>query len=200
MGESSKMNNLGKKIYRSSSLGSIKVVVLSIFFILLFNAYFQTYSDPTFREMGHINFRGVINFHFKYPHELILFILTVLIPCFYYTFVRATLFFEKGVVINRGLPFFRMILKYDQINYYEIIHPKSLVSVRVKETEDDYMFSVKDMDRVLAIFDQNNIKGDLGQKARVDKSSHLKLAMIIILIGILISIIQYLGLVRVIFR
>lgn len=194
------MKDIGKKIYKSSSLASIKIIVLSVFFILLFNAYFQTYSDPMFKSMGDLSMSGVIAFHLKYPHELIIFFCTVLIPCFYYTFIRSTLFHEKGMVINRGLPFFNMVLNYSQIEYYEIIHSKSLLSVRVRETEDDYMFSVKDMDRVLAIFDQNDIKGDLGSKAKGDKASHLKLVMIIIAIGILISIIQYLGLVRVIFR
>ncbi len=187
---------LGKKLYQSRAMPIIKLVAVLIAVILLLNLYFQTYSDPIFIKTGQEGIGAVFKFHFKYPQEFFVYLLAVLFPAIYYGFIRGVRFFENALVINRGLPFFNMAIAYEKIAKYEIISQKHLLAIRRKDTEDDYMFTVNRVDRVVAILDQHSIPGELGTEARIDKSARRKLAVIFIGVGILMALIQYSGFVR----
>lgn len=192
--------NLGKKLYHSTAMPSIKVMAIIISIVLFLNLYFQTFNDKIFIESGSFHFMDVINFHLFYPEGFLLYVLTILIPAIYYGFIRGVRFFEKGMVINKGLPFFNMVIPYESIYRFEIINQKHFMSVTSKDTEDDYMFTVNKMDRVLAILDQNHIQGDLGEAAKQDLSAHRKLILFFLIMGIVVSLIQYSGLIRQFFR
>lgn len=175
-------------------------MAISISMVLILNLYYQTFNDPTFLSQEERDFTAVVSFHLFYPQELILYLLSILLPSIYYGFIRGVRFFEGGVLINRGLPFFNIYINYSDIKNFEIIHKKHFISIKLKETEDDHLFTVNDIDRVLAIFDQQHIQGDLGGKARPDQSAHKKLILIFLVCGILFSLVQYFGLARFIFR
>ncbi|MBT4722173.1 hypothetical protein HOB30_00255 [Candidatus Falkowbacteria bacterium] len=174
-------------------MASIKLISVVISCILLLNLYFQTTSDPLFQKIGKSGFEAILSFHFKYPEGLILYALTIFLPALYFGFIRGVRFHENGVIINRGLPFFNMMIPYDVIERFEIIDQKYYMAIFRKDTEDEYMFTINDIDRVLAIFDQHHIKGDLGQRSKPDKSAHLKLVLFFMLAGILLAIFQYSG-------
>lgn len=192
--------SLGRKLYHSTSMPSIKVMAVLIASVLLLNLFFQTLSDPTFIKEGKGSFEEIFNFHLFYPEEFIIYLFTILFPAIYYGFIRGVSFYENGVVINRGLPFFSLTINYDSIKKYEIINRKYFMSITSKETEDDYMFTINDMDRVLAILDQHHISGDLGKKATSDQAAHKKLVLFFIIVGILVSLLQYSGLIGQLFR
>lgn len=198
---------LGKKLYHSTSIFTIKLLATIIFLILFANLNFQTLTSAEFNQFVLENgldeasrFYQVFRFHAVYPEEYIVFCITVLFPVFYYGFFRGVTFYEKGVRINKGLPFFNNVIFYNQIEKYEIIHPKFFLSITQKETDDDILFTVNNVDRVLAILDQNDIHGDLGKKARMDHGAHQKLLIFFVGAGILMAIIQYSGLIRSLLR
>lgn len=191
---------LGKKIYHSRALPSIKLIVISIATILLFNLIFQTYKDPAFVKLGDESVRAVLRYHWYYPEELIIYLLTIFIPTIYYGFIRGIRFFEKGVIFNRGLPFFNTTILYKDIEKYEIVHPKYLLSIKQKVSEDVHMFGLGNIDRALAILDQSDIQGDLGSSTNSDHKAKKKLILYIVLFGVAAAIVQHFGLVRLIFR
>ncbi len=190
----------GKKLYGSTSMPSIKVMAFTISFVLLLNLYYQTFNDPIFIQSGSASFSSVVDFHVFYPEDLILYILTILIPSIYYGFIRGVRFYDSGILINKGLPFFNTFINYSDIKNFEIINKKHFVSIKLKDTEDEFMFTVNSIDRVLAIFDQQHISGDLGAKAKSDSSAHKKLVLIFLVFGIIFALIQHFGLMRFIFR
>jgi hypothetical protein len=192
--------NLGKKLYQSSAMPSIKAMAVIIGVVLFLNLYFQTFNDPSFIRAGLYSFKDVINFHIFYPEGFIIYVLTILLPAIYYGFLRGVRFYEKGIIINKGLPFFNMVVPFESISKFEVINQKHFMSITRKDTEDDYMFSVNQIDRVLAILDQNHISGDLGGSARGDHSAHKKLILFFLVIGIFISLLQYSGFIRQFFR
>ena len=201
------MKKLGKKIYRSSSILTVKIIAVLIFSILFLNLNFQTLTSAEFNQfiseqniekVGKIS--QVLKFHWVYPDEYLFFFITVFLPAIYYGFVRGVSFHERGVLINKGLPFFNSVVLYDQILHYEIIHPKFFLAIRQKDTGDDILFTVNDVDRVLAILDQNNISGDLGVKAKRDASAHQKLLIFFMASGVMMALIQYSGFIRGLFR
>ena len=191
---------LGKKVYQSRAIGSVRLTIILLSFILFLNLLSQTLSDPHFLEMGDKSLRAILSFHWFYPEELITYIITILIPTFYYSFIRGVRFFEKGMIYNKGLPFFNTTILYKNIEKYEVIHPKYLLSVTEKETDETHMFSISQLDRVLAILDQSGIKGDLGTSTNKDHKAKMKLIMFFFIFGVLAALIQYFGLVRYIFR
>lgn len=191
---------LGKKLYQSTAMPSIKIMAVIISVVLLLNLYFQTFSDPVFIKTGSYSFTDIIDFHLKYPEEFIIYLCTIFIPSLYYGFIRGVRFYENGIVINRGLPFFNMNIPYSLITNFEVVNQKHFMSITRKDTEDEYMFTVNNIDRVLAILDQNNIKGDLGAVAKEDQTAHKKLILFFIVFGVVISLLQYSGFIRQLFR
>lgn len=196
-----KTTKLGKKIYSSRMLWPLRLLVLVVFLFLLFNLYAQTVNDPNFVKWSDKSFVGIIKFHWFYPEEFISFLVTVFLPAIYYGFFRSIRFFENGIVINRGLPFFNRVIFYTQIRSYKIIHPKYLLSLVREDTEDEILFSVTNIQRAMAIFDNHNIRGDLGDKEfKSAVSGNKKFAALVILFAVMVFFFQHFGLARYIFR
>lgn len=191
---------LGKKLYKSTSILTIKLLSILVSLVLLINLYFLTFYDPDFIKRGLQSASAVIEFNLFYPENFLFYLLLVLAPALYYAFIRGTSFYENGVIINKGLPFFNVNLPYESIENFQIIHPKFLLSIKRKDTEDEILFSVSDVDRVVAIFDQNGIKGDLGNQVKKDFSTHRKLIYFFIISGILVYLFQYFEVARLLFR
>ncbi len=186
--------NIGKKLYRSSALFQFKLVFLLIALWVLANLYFKTFSDPDFIAHGWSSMADVVKFHIMYPVQVLGYALGTLTPAIYFAFFRDIVFFEKGFVVNKGLPFFNQSIKYIDIETFKIIHPKYLMSVKRKSLDEEILFTVKDIDRVVAIFDQQGIHGDLGKPIDPNsKSFNRKIAMFAIGFGIVWSILQYSG-------
>jgi hypothetical protein len=185
---------IGKKLYRSTALIEFKIIFLSIASWVLINLYFKTYSDPDFIAGGYNSFDDVVQFHMIYPAQFIGFIIGTLIPTLYYSFIRGIVFFETGVVINRGVPFFNQSVNYSDIESFKIVHPRFLISIKRKDIHEETLFTIRDVDRVVAIFDQHAIQADLG--AVVDESRRSvsrKLILSFIIFGTVVSILQYTG-------
>lgn len=187
-------------MYQSRAVGSVRLIIIIISFILILNLLFQTLSDPQFIAQNDNSLGAILNFHFFYPHELVLFLLTVIVPAIYYGFIRGVRFYEKGIIYNKGLPFFNATILYRDIEKYEVVHPKYLLSVTEKGTADTHLFSIAQLDRVVAILDQSGIKGDLGSSSISDHKAKRKLILFFFAFGILAALIQYSGLIRYLLR
>jgi hypothetical protein len=191
----------GKRLYKSSALKQFMWIYISIALLLLLNLTLQTMSDPLFVKSFKNTFSDVVSFHVKYPQDFLTYILTIFIPAIYYSFIRGIVFYEQGMRINRGFPFFNRSLAYKDIEQYKVIHPKFLMGVKRKDIGEEFIFTVKDVDRVIAIFDQHNIKGELGDEAfKKTLSVNKKLVIFFISFSILMFFIQYFGVVGKIFR
>lgn len=194
-------NTLGKKLYKSTALPSIKLVALMMILILFLNLYYQTFNDPYFMKLDQEGFKEVMAYHFKYPHELLVWLFTIFLPALYYGFFRGATFYENGLIINKGLPLFNMVTLYKNIEKYEIVGQKHFMSITRSDTQDDYLFTVKDVDRVLAILDQNHIQGKLSpDNDPKSTSAQAKLGFIFLGVGVIFAIIQYSGFIRELFR
>jgi hypothetical protein len=186
--------NIGKKLYRSTALNQFKFVFMTIALWVLVNLYFKTYSDPDFLSKNFTSFEDVFTFHKIYPVQLIGYLLGTLIPALYYAFFRGIVFFEKGLVINKGLPFLNHSISYENIESFKIIHPKYLMSLKRKDTSDEVLFTLRDIDRVIAIFDQQGISGHLGEGEQLKSFTLSKKIVIFSLVfGAMVSILQYTG-------
>lgn len=168
--------------------------------ILFLNLWFQTLKNSHFKELGYSTIQDVFLYHWLYPEELILYLITVLIPTIYYGFIRGVRFFEKGIIFNRGLPFFNTTVLYKDIKNYEVVNPKYLISIKVKVTEDEHMFSLSKVDRVVAILDQSGIQGDLGTGHASDHVAKKKLILFFFIFGVLAALTQYSGVIRYLFN
>jgi hypothetical protein len=185
---------IGKKLYRSTALPQFKVVFILIALWVFINLYFKTFSDPDFISRGGLELKDIIDFHSLYPVQFIGFVIGTLIPALYYAFFRGIVFFEDGVVINRGLPFFNHCIKYSNIESFKVIHPKYLMSLKRKDIDEELLFTIRDIDRVIAILDQHNIKGDLGTSDLAQSITISKKVVIYsVIFGIIVSALQYTG-------
>ena len=191
----------GKKLYKSGALKQFVWVYLSIALLLLINLTFATLFDPIFEKSFQANFSDIVSFHVRYPEDFITYLITILIPVVYFSFIRGINFYEEGLTINRGLPFFNRSVPYKEIEEYKVVHPKFLMSVKRKDIDEEFYFTIKDVDRVVAIFDQHNIKGQLGNEEFQKRMTvNKKLIIFFISFSILMVFIQYFGLVGKIFR
>lgn len=186
--------DLGKKLYKSTALKQFKAVYLSIAIFLLGNLLLQTLGDPTFRADFKSDFSGIVAFHYRYPEDFFLYLLTIFFPAIYYSFTRGIVFCENGMIINRGFPFFNRSVLYDNICAYRIIHRKYLMAVKRSDIDEEFVFTIRDIDRVIAIFDQHDIEGNLGKEGLKKKSPLGKRVIItFILFGLAMGIVQYFG-------
>lgn len=195
------MEDLGKKLYKSTALKEFKLLYLNIALLLLINLILRTLSDPFFEGQFAKSFMGVVNFHIQYPEDFLIWCFTILFPAIYYAFIRGIVFCENGMIINRGLPFFNRSVPYKNISKYKIIHPKYLMGVKRSDIEEEFVFTIRDIDRVIAILDQHNIPGDLG-KETLEKTMTVnkKLVIIFVVFGIVMFTVQYFGGIRQFFR
>ncbi len=198
----------GKKLYHSTSITSVKIMALMIIAVLFLNLFFQTLGQEHFLiflenlnlSLKDASFIHVFDYNWNYPEELILYLVTILIPAIYYGFIRGVSFYEKGIVVNKGLPFFISRISFEDIESFQIIHPKHLVSITLKESEDEMLFTVRDMNRVLAILDQNGISGKLSNRELASHRAPMKLVVFFLIVAICIAFIQYSAVLREIFR
>ena len=110
------MDSLGKRLYKSTALKEFKLVYMGIAALLLVNLVLQTYSNTLFVENFAKSFSGVVDFHLKYPEDFLIYCFTILFPAIYYSFIRGIVFYEKGMTINRGFPFFNRSFLYSNIS------------------------------------------------------------------------------------
>jgi len=187
-------SDLGKKLYKSTALKQFKAVYLGIAIFLLGNLLLQTLGDPTFKAEFEQTFSGVVAFHLRYPEDFFLYLVTIFIPSIYYSFIRGIVFCENGLIINRGFPFFNRSVLYQNICAYRVIHRKYLMGVKRSDIDEEFVFTIRDIDRVIAIFDQHNIEGELGKESLKKKSPLGKRVIItFVLFGAAMAIVQYFG-------
>ncbi len=171
----------GKKLYKSTAIKSIKALLLSIMIVLGANILIQVLQSDKIER-----FSGLYDYFLFYPEDLLIYLLLILIPGLYYSFIRGVVFYENGLTVNKGFPFFNMFIPYSNIQSYEMLQDKHLISINLKQQEDDLMLSIKDIDRAVAIFDQNHIKGDLGNNVVIDYSNRRKLILFFLVTGIFV--------------
>lgn len=192
------MNNLGlgKKLYKSSTLRSIKIFLVCVAAILFAGLINNTFTDPEFVSKK----ISVLKFHFMYPEQVISFIFMALIPSIYYGFIRGITFYEKAIVINRGVPFWNHVIYYKEIEFYRIMKSKYLMSI-TKRNKQELVFTISDADRAVAIMDQNGIPARFVKDNIINEvSSHKRLLVGITISGIVIYLIQHFGVVSKLFR
>ena len=105
----------GKKLYKTSMLNFFRLIVLAIVVFFFNDYYLETISDDRFFKMVHVGSTGrrildFFEFNIKYPADFISFFCIVLVPAFYFSFIRGVRFHEKGFVFNRGIPFFNQFI------------------------------------------------------------------------------------------
>ena len=68
------------------------------------------------------------------------------------------------------------------------------MAVKRSDIDEEFVFTIRDIDRVIAIFDQHNIEGKLGKES-LKKNSPLGKRVIItfVLFGVAMAIAQYFG-------
>ena len=188
------MDSLGKRLYKSTALKEFKLVYMGIAALLLVNLVLQTYSNTLFVENFAKSFSGVVDFHLKYPEDFLIYCFTILFPAIYYSIIRGIVFYEKGMTINRGFPFFNRSFLYSNISNYKSIHPKYLMGVKRSDIDEEFVFTIRNIDRVVAILDQQNISGSLG-KEKLEKTMTVnkKLVIFFALFGTLLFVIQHFG-------
>ena len=187
---------LGKRLYKSSAISSIKLMAILISIVLFLNLYFQTFSNEHFFQfLDSLNLTKdqaslsiVFKYYLKYPEEFLVYIFAILIPAIYYGFIRGVAFHESGILVNRGIPFFNTKIFYTQIKNYKIVHQKHIIAVKILDTEDEMVFGVKNIDRFIALLDQNGISGNLDRNQNNVKSASLKLIFFFMIVGILMKI------------
>lgn len=167
------MKERGKKIYRTSMLYPMKWFLFALFLFFYHDLYLATFSELRFIERGDLTFLGVIKFHLKYPIEFITLTSLVLPSFLYYAFFRGVVFFEKGILYNRGLPFLNSWIPYVECSSYRLVSPKAFIAITLNSGEV-YLVGSNNMSRVIAALDQHEVKGDLGTSEYVKLAKNLK--------------------------
>jgi hypothetical protein len=191
---------LGKKLYKTSMLWAFKFIVFALVLFFLNDFYLDTITDDRFSKMvteGGSRGRRVLDFFefiLKYPGDAISFALMIVLPAFYFAFIRGVRFYEKAVVVNRGIPFFNQKIPYDEVKTYKLLHPQLAISMHTKNG-DIFVIADEQVERAIAILDQHNIQGDLGQGDLVKIfANYKKFIVFIASFVILLFIVRKLGL------
>lgn len=191
---------LGIKLYKSGPLFSVKVTLVLVAIFLLSHLINNTYSDPDFIRKSLSKDISVFKFHLQYPEQIISYLMIVIAPIVYYGFIRGIYFFEKGIIINRGIPFWNNIIFYHNIDSYRIMKSKYLMSVTMKEGSE-FVFTITDADRAVAIMDQNGIQANFTSDSFINEiSAHKRLTISVLMLGVLVFLIQHFGFIRYLFR
>ena len=185
---------LGKKLYKTSMLNLVRLGILAIFIFFFNDFYLETFTYEKFQADGRFKILDVIDYHYRYPHEFIIFFCLILIPAIYYGVIRGVRFHEKGFVYNRGLPFFNKAVLYSDIKTYKLLHPKKAISIHSK-SGDIFVIADNTVERVIAILDQHNIQGDLAQDDYVRLISNYKKFMLMVIgFTVFVFVLKKLGL------
>lgn len=164
---------LGKKLYKTSMLNIFRLAILAIVIMFLNNFILETYTYEKFQADGRFKIIDVIQYHYRYPREFVTFFILVLAPAFYYTHIRGIRFHEKGFVFNRGLPFMNKVIPYTEVKTYKLLHPKHIVTIQTVKG-DVFLVADNNVDRVIAILDQQNIQGDFGRDDYINLITNFK--------------------------
>lgn len=195
------MRTFGKKVYKTKSTSTVKLLAIVSITVLIINLYFQTFNDPVFFAKYNGSFKDVLTFHSKYPYDILSYLFFILLPSVYYGFIRRNTFYENVVVLNRGFPWYNKIIPYRQIENYEIIHGKLMVAIKLKESNKQYVFGVSDVDRVLSIFDKNSVAGDLKDQETIKLTINSIIMVFFLVMGLSVALGQTgLNLSRYLFR
>jgi len=190
------MDERGKKIYRTAMLAPFRLVFFTLAFFFYRDFYLSTFQEPKFIESGAFEVWDVIQFHYKYPFELITLTALVLAPILYYGFVRGVRFYEKGYLFNQGLPFFNQWVSYQDVKQYKLLLPKSILAMFTKNG-DIHVVADGNIERVIALLDQHNVPGDLAQDAYVRLIQNVRKFFIVVLtFTVALYIVKKFGLLR----
>lgn len=185
---------LGKKLYKTSMLNIFRLGIFAIVLFFFNDFYLETFTYEKFQADGRFKILDVLNYHYRYPYEFFVFFGLIIIPAIYYGVIRGVRFHEKGFVYNRGLPFFNKAVPYSEIKTYKLLHPKKAISIH-SEKGDVFVIADNTVERVIAILDQHNIKGDLAQDDYVRLiTNYKKFLMMVIGFTIFIFVFKKLGL------
>ncbi len=175
------MSVRGKKIYRSSMIASMRVVMLAVVVFFYHDLYLGTFQEEKFLAEGAFKFMDVIRFHLKYPTEFFWLTGLTIPPFIYYCFVRGVRFFEKGYLFNNGLPFLNSWHAYEEVKQYKILAPKSTLAM-FNEKGDIQLVVDGSIERVIAILDQHGVQGDLAQDAYVRLLTNIRKFVYVVLV------------------
>jgi len=188
---------LGKKIYKTSMLNIFRLMVFGVFLFFLNDFYLETFTYENFQLDGRFKIVDVLEYHYRYPYRFILFFIFVIIPTFYYMFIRGIRFYENGLIYNRGLPFLQTKILYQELAYYRLLHPDHAISLHTKKG-DIFVVANNKIERVIAILDQQNIRGDLTQDDYVKLiTNYKKFVMVIVSVTIVMFVVKKLGLITI---
>ncbi len=171
---------LGKKLYKTSMIGSFKLIILVVVIFFLNDFILDTYTYEKFQLLRRFKILDVLGYHYKYPYEFITFFLIIIVPAFYYAFIRGVSFYEKGFVYNRGLPFMNRTVLYTEVQTFKLLHPKLVVTIHTKKS-DVYVIADKSVERIVAILDQHNIQGDLARDDYTNLIANFRKFIVIVL-------------------
>lgn len=184
--------DLGIKLYSSRTLWPFKIFYLTLNILLFFQLLYSHHVSVHYFEVPTLMER--FEFHLKYPEELITYLILIFFPAIYYSFFRAIVFFENGVKLNRGLPFFNRYYHYSDFKSYKIVHPKYLVALKRADGEE-FLFTTQNIDRVISILDQNQLSGDLSKaNFKVGKFVNLQIIILFTLVSVIVFLMQFFGL------
>jgi hypothetical protein len=164
----------GKKIYRTSMLFPVKWFLFTLFLFFYHDLYLATFGELKFLEGQDFSVLGVIRFHLKYPIEFITLTSLVLPSFLYYAFFRGVVFFEQGILYNKGIPFLNVWVPYSECLSYRLVSPKSLIALTTK-TGEVFLIGSNNMSRVIAALDQHEVKGELGTSEYIRLARNLKI-------------------------
>lgn len=164
----------GKKIYRTSMLWPFKWLLFAIVMFFYHDLYLGTFLQPKFIQEARFAIVDVAKFHLRYPIEFLTLSFLLLPTFFYYSFLRGVSFYEKGFSYNRGLPFLNSWVPYADCVSYKLVSPNNMIAVTTKNG-DLYLVADNSVERVIAILDQHEVKGDLARDAYVKLVKNVKI-------------------------
>ncbi len=191
---------LGKKLYQTSMLNLFRMAVFAVVVFFFNDFYLETITAPKFQEMlielPNKNFISRLltffRYHYMYPRDLIAFMGTIILPALYYAFIRGVRFHEKGFAFNRGIPFLNHTIKYEDVKRYKLFHPKYVISMHL-HNGDSFMIADNSVERVIAILDQHNIPGDLGDEYAKLFTNFKRVMIFVLCFTVLLFVIRKLG-------
>lgn len=187
----------GKKIYRTSMLGSFRFIMLILAFSFYRDAYLETFREPKFIERGSFGFWDVVAYHWHYPAEMITLSALVMLPIIYYGIIRGVRFFEQGYYFNKGLPFLNQWVPYSEVKQYKLLLPKSILAMFTRSGEI-HLVADANIERVIALLDQHNVPGDLAQDAYVRLFENIRKFFVVVLaFALVMFVVKWLGWLRV---
>lgn len=191
---------LGKRLYKTSMLNLFRLMVLGVVIFFFNDFYLETITAPKFQAMlidlpNKTFIARVLTFfkyHLTYPGDFFSFMGTIMVPAVYYAFIRGVRFHEKGFAFNRGIPFLNHNISYEDVKRYKLFHPKYAISMHL-HNGDSFVIADNSVERVIAILDQHNIAGDLGDDYAKLFTNFKRVLIFILSFTLLLFVIRKLG-------